>query len=397
MNTFIKRFSAIVLAVCLTIGITASTASTVSAAVSTGTTISSIGTDLREAMKAREKTFTFTYKLPFSNNDDAFASLMEKVMNKAFEHTGDPEEGDYLKYQYSSYNASAKVNSNGTAMITIYNEYYTTAAQEAEVTEMVDSLISQWNLESRSDYEKAKLIYDYICSSVSYDYEHLNDPNYKLQYTAYAALVNGTSVCQGYANLAYRLFLEAGLDCRIISGTANNGPHAWNIVKLGDLYYNLDSTWDARQSDNRYRYFLRSSNSFTDHTRYSEYSSEAFNQSYTMDVNNYSPEVPVIIEPAPTALSKLSPVKKGLKVSWKAQSGLVNGSHITGYQIRYSTKSNMTSAKKVTVKGYKTVTKTITNLTPKKRYYVQIRTYKLINGKPYYSAWSKCRYATAKG
>lgn len=376
---------------------TASTVSTVSAAVSASTTISSIGADLREAMKAREKTFTFMYRLPFSDNDDAFASLMEKVMNKAFEHTGDPEEGDYLKYHFSSYNASAKINSDGTARITIYNEYYTTAAQEAKVTEKIDSLISQWNLESKSDYEKAKLIYDYICSSVSYDYEHLNDPNYKLQYTAYAALINGTSVCQGYANLAYRLLLEAGLDCRIISGTANNGPHAWNIVKLGDLYYNLDSTWDSRQSDNQYRYFLKNNKNFLDHTRYSEYSSAAFNQSYTMDVNNYSPEVPVIVEPAPTALSKLSPVKKGLKVSWKAQSGLVNGSHITGYQIRYSGKSNMSSAKKVTVKGYKTVTKTITNLTPKKRYYVQIRTYKIINGKPYYSEWSKFRYAAAKG
>lgn len=397
MNTFVKRFSAILLAVCLTIGMTTATVSAVSAAVSTGTTISSIGADLREAMKAREKTFTFTYKLPFSNNDDAFASLIEKVMNKAFEHTGDPEEGDYLKYHFLSYNAYATVSPNGTAQIKIQNEYYTTAAQEAKVTEKVDSLISQWNLKSRSDYEKAKIIYDYICSSVSYDYEHLKDPNYKLQYTAYAALINGTSVCQGYANLAYRLFLEAGLDCRIISGTANNGPHAWNIVKIGGLYYNLDSTWDSRQSDNRYRYFLKNNKNFLDHTRYSEYSSAAFNQSYTMDVNNYSPEVPVIIQPDPTALSKLSPAKKGLKVSWKSQSSLVNGGHITGYQIRYSGKSDMSFAKKITVKGYKTVNKTITNLTPEKRYYVQIRTYKLINGRPYYSAWSKYRYATAKG
>ena len=80
---------------------------------------------------------------------------------------------------------------------------------------------------------------------MEYDYTNLNDDNYKLKYTAYAAMCNGTAVCQGYSNLLYRMLLEAGVDCRIISGIGVSGGHAWNIVRLGDLYYNVDATWDS--------------------------------------------------------------------------------------------------------------------------------------------------------
>lgn len=60
-------------------------------------------------------------------------------------------------------------------------------------------------------------------ANVKYDYENLDDTDYKLKYTAYAALLNGTAVCQGYANLLYRMALEAGIDARFISGLGNGG------------------------------------------------------------------------------------------------------------------------------------------------------------------------------
>ena len=63
-------------------------------------------------------------------------------------------------------------------------------------------------------------------------------------------------------------------------------------------------------------------------------------------------------------------------------------SKITGYQVRYSLKSSMASSKTKTVKGYATTSTKITNLKSKKTYYVQVRTYKTVNGKTYYSPWS---------
>ena len=68
-----------------------------------------------------------------------------------------------------------------------------------------------------------------------------------------------------------------------------------------------------------------------------------------------------------------------------------------GYQIQYSTSSSFAKGNKtVTVKGASIVSKTITNLTAQKKYYVRIRTYKTVNGKKYYSAWSAKKNVTTK-
>ena len=71
-------------------------------------------------------------------------------------------------------------------------------------------------------------------------------------------------------------------------------------------------------------------------------------------------------------------------------------SPITGYQIKYSTSFRMTSPKYKTVKGYKYTSKKITKLKAKKRYYVQVRTYKTVSGKNIYSTWSSIKSVKTK-
>lgn len=93
---------------------------------------------------------------------------------------------------------------------------------------------------------------------------------------------------------------------------------------------------------------------------------------------------------AAVSISTISPIKKGFKLTWKKVSSS------TGYQIRYSTKSSMASPKTVLVTKNSTVSKSISNLTSKKKYFVQIRTYKTINGTKYYSSWSKTKSVTTK-
>ena len=48
----------------------------------------------------------------------------------------------------------------------------------------------------------------------------------------------------------------------------------------------------------------------------------------------------------------------------------------------------MSGAKTTTIKSYKTVSKKITRLSKKKKYYVQVRTYKTVSKVKYYSGWS---------
>ena len=102
------------------------------------------------------------------------------------------------------------------------------------------------------------------------------------------------------------------------------------------------------------------------------------------------------INPKGTSISKVSGAKKAFTVKWKKQSSKMTTTTITGYQIRYSTSSKMTSPKYKTVKGYKSTSKKITKLSAKKKYYVQVRTYKTVSGKTYYSSWSSVKSVKTK-
>ena len=98
------------------------------------------------------------------------------------------------------------------------------------------------------------------------------------------------------------------------------------------------------------------------------------------------------IKPKATTLSSLAAGSKGFTVKWKKQA-----TQVSGYQIQYSTNSKFTSDDKtVTIRKPGTVTRTISKLMGKKRYYVRIRTYRKVNGTTYYSAWSDLKAVVTK-
>lgn len=109
---------------------------------------------------------------------------------------------------------------------------------------------------------------------------------------------------------------------------------------------------------------------------------------------NYSgkTEMNFNINPKGTSISKVKPGKKGFELKWKKQS-----SQTTGYEIAYSTSSKFLkkNTKTLTIKKSKTTSKTVSKLKVKKKYYVRIRTYKIVkvNGKStkLYSVWSKVK------
>lgn len=247
--------------------------------------------DLRTGMVQRQEAITVYFA---ADGTVALQDIFDGIFEKALEHTGVANEGDYLRWVWKSCQGSAGYTySDGVYYYDItYNmTYYTTASQEAVVTERVELLLDELNLDGKRDYEKLCAVYDWMCDNIVYDYDNLNDESYVLKFSAYAALVNKTAVCQGYAVLLYRLMLELGIDCRVIAGTGNGGDHAWNIVELDGLYYNLDSTWDASyaQLDLDYAYFLKCDDLFDDHVRNAEYSTEAFYTAYPMGSADYVP------------------------------------------------------------------------------------------------------------
>ena len=101
------------------------------------------------------------------------------------------------------------------------------------------------------------------------------------------------------------------------------------------------------------------------------------------------------IKPKATRISSLTAGSKKFTVKWKKQA-----TQTTGYQVQYSASSKFSKAKTVTVGKNTTVSKKISKLSGKKKYYVRVRTYKTvkINGKSIriYSGWSKAKTVTTK-
>ena len=98
------------------------------------------------------------------------------------------------------------------------------------------------------------------------------------------------------------------------------------------------------------------------------------------------------IVPKTTTIKKLTPKSRSLTVEWVKQP-----LQTTGYQIQYSTDSGFKTDKKtVTVKGASKVSRTLTGLKGGKKYYVHVRTYKVVGSTTYYSPWGAVKAATVK-
>lgn len=88
-----------------------------------------------------------------------------------------------------------------------------------------------------SDYEKEKYVHDRLLAKVAYN------KSAAMNQSAYSALVNGQTVCAGYARAYQYLMQQLGIPCYYCTGYSGEN-HAWNIVKLHGDYYNVDVTWD---------------------------------------------------------------------------------------------------------------------------------------------------------
>ncbi len=121
-------------------------------------------------------------------------------------------------------------------------------AYDRAVADLVKGADLSW-----SDMEKALYINDQLARDCRYDTSYS-------KYTAYDALVGKTAVCQGYALAFLELAGRLGLSCEMV--TSGSLDHAWNMVKLGDVYYHVDVTWNDPIADRlgraRHQYFMKS-------------------------------------------------------------------------------------------------------------------------------------------
>ena len=232
----------------------------------TVSSVNAAGLELRKQMLAFEAEVEIRMELAddpdeaakydsISDYRSARWSTMElEIYLTAIKHNGIPTQGDYLRYECGGYRSDGAIGGTSGSDVCLYTfyyypYYYTSAEQEAEVNAKVESILDELSLTGKSDYEKIQAIYQYLTGHIKYG------GSAPFKYTAYGALVNNLAVCQGFSTSFYRLCLEAGVDARIIKCIAMD--HAWNIVRFRGQYYEMDCTWDAGDSPEDYRFFLR--------------------------------------------------------------------------------------------------------------------------------------------
>ena len=263
-----------------------------------------------EAIRTGLKEHASRITISFSAKTEAEASLPDiarALYEEALRESSDPTGGDYIRFQTGGYELRYSVSREKEKYIYTVRflpVFYTTLKQEAYVTERVGEILTECEAAgNRSDLERIRFIHDYIASHVQYDQVHKGKENNHLKSTAYAALYYHEAGCQGYSVLAYRLLKELGIDTRVLTGILNTDGekeyHAWNLVKLGSGYYNMDITLDAREAGSQEdsftsaqpgqdenhqagkEYFLRTDPGFDeDHIRDAVYLTPEFLQQY---------------------------------------------------------------------------------------------------------------------
>jgi len=107
-----------------------------------------------------------------------------------------------------------------------------------------------------TDYDKECFVHDTLLRNIDYV------RSAEMNQSAYSALVNGRTVCAGYARAFQYVMQQLGVPCYYCVGYAGE-DHAWNIVRLEDDYYNADLTWDDT-GEGTYDYFNKTDADYAD-------------------------------------------------------------------------------------------------------------------------------------
>ncbi|MCR4605498.1 MAG: leucine-rich repeat protein [Eubacterium sp.] len=132
--------------------------------------------------------------------------------------------------------------------IEIYQTFMTADARQknnAIMKNKIESTLAK--ITGDSEYEKVKSIHDTIADMTRYqrnfdydiiDYNQSIYSVFMMQAADYPDITE--TVCLGYAKAFVLLCSYFGIDAIVVTSE----PHAWNRVKIDDVWYELDITWD---------------------------------------------------------------------------------------------------------------------------------------------------------
>lgn len=151
-------------------------------------------------------------------------------------------------HPYNSFKTiKTKVSSSNEITLEIQKKY--SEEKINKINELVNNVISELDLNNIDDLTKIERIHNYILNHTVYD---KNTNNFDIN-SAYGSLIEGHSVCSGYAD-AFSIFMNI---YKIPNIRVSSENHLWNLVYINGKWLHIDLTWDDSEN-NKYdnNYFL---------------------------------------------------------------------------------------------------------------------------------------------
>ena len=209
----------------------------------------------REALAAQPATLAED-----DNNIQAAQTMVERVANAVKNHTETAEKVNIkdlnldkdlvlstladLNARVEGGEAISKLScyySRDTGLAVAIGLEYCTAQDVAAMQVKLDQLVDQANTLCQTDLEKVFYVHEWLVQNIAYDREHLSD-DVQDDHNLRGALLEGTSVCDGYAKTYALTLRKLGITGVLV--TSKDIGHAWNMVELDGNWYQVDCTWD---------------------------------------------------------------------------------------------------------------------------------------------------------
>ena len=160
-----------------------------------------------------------------------------------------------------------------------HTQFFDVDTKQTELENEVERVAGLALMYSDDPYEQLVYVHDYLIKNAYYDHTSLEEyyktshsPSCEYIFSAYGCLVNGRTVCSGYAKAFQLITGRLGFECVYVTGDAG-GAHGWNCIYIDGEGYYVDVTWDDHDLGGEPPFY-----------NYAFIDSEALNKTHTVDM-----------------------------------------------------------------------------------------------------------------
>ena len=172
------------------------------------------------------------------------------------------EEDNYITLinnYVSPYNSYRKYNTSILDdQVTLKVDKIYTDDDIKKLNNLIDTYISVAVNKSNIKLSDIEQIHDYLLRKITYDTKYQITDEITDTNKATGALINGTSLCSGYAD-TFAIFLDK---LNIPNFRINSEEHEWNVIYFNNKWSHIDLTWDDDEinPNNNRNFFMISTN-----------------------------------------------------------------------------------------------------------------------------------------